>query len=153
MDRQARGLSPRTIQFYHEKSAPVCHLSLLPLTKSDLQQLLASLPCNPGGKRAYLRAWKTFYTWAEEEGRVGVNPCRGLRIKAPQSLRLVVGMGDLATIMPACQCERDRLIVAMLADTGLRLSELASMSPKSLFRTSSPANFVGLNLTRCDRIW
>jgi site-specific recombinase XerD len=126
-DRQNRGLSPLTIQFYHSKLKQVSHRPLLFLTKPEVQSLLASLPCNAGGKHAYLRALSTFYGWAVDNGLITNNPCHKLTIKVPKPLRNTVQLASIPTLLSACDTVRDKLIVSLLADTGLRLSELAAI--------------------------
>ena len=86
-----------------------------------------AIPCNPGGKHAYLRAWKSFYSWAQDNDLITDNPCSKVSIKVPKPLRHAVGIEDIPTLLAACQSIRDKLIVSMLADTGLRLSELAGI--------------------------
>ena len=131
-DRQARGLSPNTIRFYREKLAYVADnlvhgRRILSLTKQDIQLILMSLPCNPGGRHAYLRALRAFYSWAEDNDLIAANPCAKIRIKVPKPLRYAVQIDDIPGLLAACETLRDSLIVSMLADTGLRLSELASI--------------------------
>ena len=62
LDRIARDLSPNTVRFYTEKLTYLRNLivnqSLLSLTRVDIQHILMSLPCNPGGKTQII-----FYTW------------------------------------------------------------------------------------------
>ena len=137
-DRQNRGLSQATIRFYsYYLQAFNCHYPtvlarretppMLGLTKDELLIALAALPCSPGGKHAYLRALRAFYSWAEESGFIDKVPTRGLRLKVPKPLRNVVKLSDIPRLLDACLSLRDRLAVSLLADTGLRLSELASV--------------------------
>ena len=130
-DKIMSGLSPRTIAFYEEKLAKLPEDNiLLNLTKEGLQELLYSLSCGQGGKQAHLRAFKALFNWIEDSdvvNTVNTNPCRNLKIKAPKPLRYAVAVEDIETLLGACNNIRDRLIVALLADTGLRLSELASV--------------------------
>ncbi len=76
---------------------------------------------------AYLRALRTFYSWAEDRGLIFKSPCHRLSVKVPKPLRYAVRAQDISTLLEACLCIRDRLIVSMLADTGLRLGELVSI--------------------------
>ena len=131
-EKTAQSLSPRTVQYYEEKLNYLCNHSggrVFDLTKSDVLRILASLSCNAGGKQAYLRAWKTFYSWAEDSGFVATNPCRKVRIRVPRPLRHSVDVNDIARLIDCCRTDRDRALVSMLADTGLRLSELAGLQP------------------------
>jgi integrase/recombinase XerC len=47
--------------------------------------------------------------------------------KAPRPVRHTVKLDTIGKLMEFCECLRDRLAIAMLADTGLRLSELTSV--------------------------
>ncbi len=47
--------------------------------------------------------------------------------KVPKPLRNTVKVQDLQPLMAACDTVRDKLVVSMLADTGLRRSELANI--------------------------
>ncbi len=102
---------------------------MLTLTNDAVAVHLFNLPCRPGGKHAYLRALRAFYFWAEERGLVVANPCNRLRIKVPKPLRPAVKVSDIPRLLDSCDSTRDKLVVAMLADTGLRLTELASVRP------------------------
>ena len=129
-NRQARGLSHRTCEFYAgylTRFVVSARRPLLNFTSDEVAAALWILPCGPGGRQAYLRALKAFYFWAKERGFVAVNPCQGLRIKVPKPLRPMVKIGDIPRLLNACELKRDKLVVVTLADTGLRLSELASV--------------------------
>jgi len=131
-DRRSKELSPSTIRFYYQyltRFNEHVQRSLLELSKSDVQEALHLLPCSPGGKHAYLRALRAFYSWAEDQGLVGENPCRKVSIKVPKPLRNSVNLLDIPKLLAACDSVRDKLVVSLLADTGLRLSELASVRP------------------------
>ena len=127
------GLSSRTIDFYEQKLAKLPQdISVLGLTKEDIQKLLFSLSCQQGGKQAHLRAFKAFFSWAEENKLINANPCRKLTLKAPKPLRYAVPIEDIKPLLEACTSVRDKLVVALLADTGLRLSELASIQTEDI---------------------
>ena len=72
---ESRGLSPRTVRFYHDKLYYVIeHITekpLLDLAKQDIQQILMDLSCDPSVKHSYLRAVRAFFPRAEE-----TNPMR-----------------------------------------------------------------------------
>ena len=138
-DRESRGLSPRTVRFYHDKlNYVIDHITdkpLLDLTKQDIQQILMNLTCNPGGKHSYLRALRAlraFFSWAEESDLIPRSPCARIRLKVPKPLRYSVKVENVLILLAACQSSRDKLIVLLLADTGLRLSELASVKAQDV---------------------
>ena len=86
-----------------------------------------SLKCNPGGKHAYFRAIRAFYRWAELEELIVKVP-RMVAPKVPSPLRPAVSLVDVSTLLIAAEGTRDRLIVSLLADTGLRRAELCSIN-------------------------
>ena len=129
-NRRARGLAATTCKFYTGKLTRFGNLAGQPLLSLDndaVAEHLSNLPCRPGGRQAYLRALKAFYFWAEERGLIEKNPCNRVQIKAPKPLRPAVRLSDIPRLLSACELTRDKLVVAMLADTGLRLSELAGI--------------------------
>ena len=131
-NRRARGLTTTTCQYYFgylSRFVAEVGQPLLTITNDALAQHLFNLHCGPGGKQAYLRALRAFYFWAEERGLVAANPCNRLRIKVPKPLRPMVKVSDIPRLLDSCDSTRDKLVVAMLADTGLRLTELASVRP------------------------
>ncbi len=69
-DKQAGGLSARTIEFY--KGYLTRFFDFVPKTafeisKSDIAEFINSLDCTAGGKHAYFRAIRAYFRWAESE--------------------------------------------------------------------------------------
>jgi integrase/recombinase XerC/integrase/recombinase XerD len=130
-DRKLRELSPRTCDFYQGYLTRFMNMldkPLLLVSKSDLATVLASLNCNAGGKHAYFRALRAFYRWACQEEILEKNPMVNMKApKVPVPLRYSVDLAAIPVLLAACDDLRDKLIVSLLADTGLRLSELASV--------------------------
>ncbi|MFQ6029964.1 MAG: tyrosine-type recombinase/integrase [Dehalococcoidia bacterium] len=125
-DRRARGLSPRTCRFYDGYLKSLLRGITQPvfsMTKDDITDFLNSLTCNPGGKHAYFRAIRTFFRWALDEEYISVLP-KMKAPKVPKPLRYAVKLEDIATLLESAKSVRDKLIISMLADTGLRRSEL-----------------------------
>ena len=92
----------------------------------DFASFMESLQCNPGGKHAYFRAIRAFYNWAEAEELIAVVP-RMVAPKVPKPLRYAVSVDDITKLLAASEGVRDKLIVSILADTGLRRAELCSV--------------------------
>ncbi len=84
-DRQLRGLSPKTCQFYEgylTRFVNTIYKPLLDISKNDIATVLGSLACNAGGKHAYFRVLRAFYRWACQEGLLVNNPM--VNMKAPK---------------------------------------------------------------------
>jgi len=101
---------------------------VLDISKSDIATVLASLDCNAGGKHAYFRVLRAFYRWACQEGLLVNSPMVNMKTpKVPAPLRYSVDLDAIPVLLAACDNLRDKLVVSLLADTGLRLSELTSL--------------------------
>jgi site-specific recombinase XerD len=90
IDRQARGLSPRTVEFYRQKLAlfqeylQECGVeSVYDITSAILREFLvdASRRHTPGGTHAIYRAVRAFLLWweGEEQPTGWANPLRRVR--------------------------------------------------------------------------
>ncbi len=130
-DRQARNLSHGGIEFYRsylQKFIQRIRKPVIVVNTQDVAEFLASLTCSPGGKHAYYRAIRAFYMWALENDHIEASPLNKMKApKVPKPLRHAVKLDDVIRLLAECATIRDKLIVSMLADTGLRRSELASI--------------------------
>ena len=103
------------------------------LTKHNVSMYLDSLTCGPGGRHAYFRAIRAFYRWALDEELIERSPIDRMKApKVPKSMRHTVSLEAFPTLLAACGEVRDKLVISLLADTGLRLSELASILVKDI---------------------
>jgi integrase/recombinase XerC/integrase/recombinase XerD len=128
-------LSPATLRFYQ------FHLGVFTkkvgkvdgVTPADITAFIEGLTCAPGGKAAYFRAIRALYRWLEEQEYIERDPTRRLKCpRVPKPLRYAVPAKHLSHLIDACPALRDKLIVSLLADTGLRLSELSSLLAKNV---------------------
>ncbi|MCJ7655486.1 MAG: tyrosine-type recombinase/integrase, partial [Dehalococcoidia bacterium] len=94
---------------------------------------MTSLPWSNGGKHAYFRTLRTFYRWL-------YSPKSGLRLNLQDNPMLLIDPPKVEKrILPSLTAEqvtslinqvasvRDKAIISLFADSGLRLSELASI--------------------------
>ena len=70
---------------------------------------------------------RAFYSWAGDSELIAKSPCHKLQIKVPKPLRYAVPIHDIGKLLDAADGVRDKLIVSLLADTGLRRAELCSV--------------------------
>jgi len=81
----------------------------------------------------YLRALRSFWSWAQAEGYIHKNPFSLLKIpKAPKRLIPSFATEQLAGLIEAVdlsnsQGQRDYTMILLLVDTGLRVSELTGL--------------------------
>ena len=83
--------------------------------------------------RGWVRAVNTFLQWAKVNGDIDheakVQPAR-----VPKMLMDVLSREEVDRMEQVAQTERDKLIVRLLADTGMRASELLGMKAKDLIQ-------------------
>jgi site-specific recombinase XerD len=144
VDRQARGLSTGTVEFYAKKlrylqayleRRGVQHVqdATPPLLREYILDLSKHL--NPGGVHCAFRAMRTFFRWYESEHEPAgwSNPIH--KVKAPRLLQQAldpVSVSDLKAMLATCQRhtfagDRDRALLLSLLDTGCRASEFLSL--------------------------
>jgi integrase/recombinase XerD len=144
---RARGLSPKTIREYrfplNEVLLPYCRKHGLTepeqLTRSALDRLSAQL-LDEGGKSgrplsrhtiaSYLRSVNVFLSWAQSEGEAVA-----ARAKAPKSSKRLIDVlsrEEITAMEDTATAERDKLIVRVLADTGIRVGELVNLTVNDL---------------------
>ena len=145
--REAMGVSPKTLRFYRERlSKFIRTVDCLQATRQDIQKFLTSIPPNQyglGTRHASYRAIKAFYRWLNSEYGIP-NPMEGM--PAP-----ILGK----PILPSLEKEqvlyliekvpviRDKAIIALFTESGLRLSEMANIKLESLNWTNRTVRVLG----------
>jgi len=140
---RARGLSPKTVNEgygYPLRSVflPFCAAQRInepsQLTPKLLDRLTSHL-LTEGGTRgplskhsvdSYVRAVNHFLGWLHQRGDVEAT-LKAQTPKLPRRLVDVLSKQEIQALEDAAQTERDKLIVRLLADTGLRLGELVGL--------------------------
>jgi integrase/recombinase XerD len=147
---RARGLAPNTVDNSYGYPLrgvllPWCARrgisSLAELDARAIDALSVSLLEEPGHRgrtlsrhsvHAYIRAIRGFLTWAQQEGEtVAARPALP---RLPRRVIDVLDRDEVAGLIASAPSERDRLILAILADCGLRNSELCSLQASDLIR-------------------
>ncbi len=137
---RARNRSAKTISSYLEAarllSEHAHNRDLLVLQRSDIEEFLAhQLECHrPTTVAVRFRSLQQFYRWAVEEELVDATPMAGL--SAPTIPEQPVAVLDEAQLARLLRCmnsrsfddRRDTAIVRLFVDTGMRLSEMASLA-------------------------
>jgi len=94
-----------------------------------VQRYLAGLreTMKPVSVHHHFRALKTFFRWCLEAGLLSENPVRGITMKIPQTLPRVPEDDHVRRLIQVCPPtfvgRRNRALIALLADSGLRISE------------------------------
>jgi len=127
--RQAMGVSPRTLGFYTERLTKfTAHVDYLKASRHDIERFLNSIPSNQyglGTRHATFRALKTFYRWLRAEHGHS-NPME--RMAAPilgKPILPSLSRDQVEELLQSAGNYRDKAIIALFTESGLRLSELA----------------------------
>ena len=119
-----QGLSNHTLSFYQTCLGKAIGLDLTP---TAINWFLSTLSCK-NGKFAYYRAIRALCNWLHRQGYFEDNPIR--LIDSPSVAKKLlpsVTEQQLDILLTATKSLRDRCIVSLLFDSGLRLSELCAI--------------------------
>ena len=130
--RQARGVSPQTLRYYRERlSKFIARVNYVNADRQDIEKYLNSIPPNQYGlatRHASYRAIKVFYRWLSTEYELS-NPVAG--VAAPilgKPILPSLTKEQVKLLIEQAETVRDKAIIALFTESGLRLSELVSIS-------------------------
>jgi len=125
--RQAMDVAPGTEQFYHIKlSRFLSEVDVDSAGRQNIEIFLLQFK-NPGNRHAHFRALKTFYNWREEVFGIP-SPMRHMH--APKLSKLIMPSltrEDVLKLIGKVATDRDKAIIALFTESGLRLSELTNI--------------------------
>ncbi len=124
---------------------------------------------SPSHQHQAYRTLKTFFRWGLEVGLFHEDPLRGFTMRVPKTLPSVPTEDDLRAVLVAClgslEGIRNRALILVLADAGLRASEALRLliedwrlADRGLFVRSGKGRkdrvaFVGATTTRALKVW
>jgi site-specific recombinase XerD len=131
IDGRRQGLSPNTLLFYNTCLKPF--VSRYELTPDSINLFLGNLTCSTGAKLCYFRAIRAFTNWLIRNDYVKDNPIR--KVDPPKPKKKVLPsltMNQVQILIEHADNLRDKAIVSLLADSGMRLSELSTVKAQDL---------------------
>lgn len=151
----ARGLSPRTLTNSYGYALRIVFLpwckeqgirdvkeldgrAVDRFTTSLLQRMPKGRPISKHTVHSYVRPVRQMLTWAAHVGEEVRAKPQLPRCSKP--IRDVLSRAELDSMENAMSTERDKLIVRILADCGLRLWELAQLGPNAIVRSGRQAH-------------
>ncbi len=129
----ARELSPITIGFYRNKLGRFARsYPKLPRKPAPIEEFLASIQGVPETKHAYYRALKVLYRFLRKRYRLPnpidlIDPPR-----CPKKIMATLEPQDLMRLLNSASTLRNRTILTLFVDTGMRSTELAGLRKQDI---------------------
>ena len=149
LESRAEGTSPGTITFhrkYLNKSVPQLGLSPSP---RRIDHFPNSLCCSVGGKHAYHRAMRVFYNWLySPRSRFSLDPRDNpmASVDPPKRPKLILpslSKEQVEFLLSSAHKARDRALIALFVESGLRVSELAEVRAQDIDWASRTIKVLG----------
>lgn len=125
--RKVIEVQPGTLEYYRVKlSKFLAEVNADSATLQNIEEFLLQFH-NPGNRHAYYRTIKTFYNWREQT--LGL-PNSIQYLRAPKLSKLIMPAltkEQVLTLLDAIDNYRDKAIIALFTESGLRLSELVNI--------------------------
>ncbi|MBI5650403.1 MAG: tyrosine-type recombinase/integrase [Chloroflexi bacterium] len=145
--RRANGLAPRTVEWY---AWTLGQFSKYVNGNTPTRELCRTFIANmqERGLSAYtirntVRVLKVFFRWCVAEGLIETNPTDSLKIpKTPKRVPRGILQEDLRGLLAVAN-ERDRAILLVLADCGVRVGELCGMKISELDLPGKTISVIG----------
>ena len=126
---QCRGLRPKTLEFYRWGLRYLeADCRELPVHRRQIIPVLSQEGLGVESKRCLERVFRRFFRWVTSEYGT-VNPMLTLdRIPKRKTLPRVLSQQEIDRVWASCEDDRDRAMVALILDTGIRLGELTGLA-------------------------
>jgi len=136
-------VTAQTMDFYHTKLGRFLReVNADKATRQDIELFLLQFK-TPGNRHAYHRAIKTFYNWREEIYDI---PSPVKKLKAPRLGKPILPAltaEQVSFLIHTVENVRDKAIIAMFTESGLRLSELANVQLGDIDWTNGTIQVLG----------
>ncbi|MFC1979423.1 tyrosine-type recombinase/integrase [Chloroflexota bacterium] len=126
LNTRRQGISTNTILFY--KRCLSRYVASYDLTPDSINKFLVNLNCNAGGKLAYFRAIRVFCNWLVRNDYLKDSPLK--KVDPPKSAKPILASitdKQVDLFIEKVDSLRDKAIISLFADSGMRLTELASI--------------------------
>jgi site-specific recombinase XerD len=136
ISREAMGVSPNTLDYYKDRLSKFAQqVDYLKATRRTIEHYLNTIPPNQYGlatRHASFRTIKTFYRWLNTEYGLP-NPITDM--PAPilgKPILPSLEKYQVEHLIKQALTIRDKAIIALFTESGLRLSELANIRPQDI---------------------
>lgn len=132
------GISPNTLRDYKITLSKALNVLGLVPTTAKINRFLSALPCSLGGKYGYFKCMRAFYNWlysprSNLDYKTDANPITWVETpKRPQLILPSLTKEQVELLLCKSVSVRDKAIIALFTESGLRLSELTNISPQDI---------------------
>lgn len=148
--KRASKRAPRTIQYYKEALSPF--VAKGGLSSSEIRQYLANLPGSSATVANRARAIRAFAKFCHREGWID-EPVSFEMPKVTPAPKRALTRDEGKALLNACKTLRDKALVSLLLDTGLRSGEVTRLTWGNLDLSSGtlrvPGGKTGPRLVLC----
>jgi hypothetical protein len=134
VNSRRQGLSKHTLAYYKTCLKPF--LQSYEMTPEGINSFLANVNCG-NGKVSYYRAIGAFCNWAIREGYLTNNPLD--RVDKPKIAKRImpsITAEQVQYLIDTVDGNRNKAIISLLGDSGMRLNELANIQASDIDWTS-----------------
>ena len=130
---RAQNLKPSTILWYEAKLNPFASTyPKLPLKPELIEEYLSSIVGSPDTIHAYYRALSAFYTFISRRTRYSNPVAKVEPPRRPTKVMPTIEPTELMRLLGAAAKLRDRALLTLLIDTGIRAAEVAALRWKDI---------------------
>ncbi|MGI2336494.1 MAG: tyrosine-type recombinase/integrase [Dehalogenimonas sp.] len=130
--KTVEGVTINTIEGYERKFRFISrHIDLDTANRGDIERFLLQFK-NPGNRHGYFRVIRAYYNWRKETTGIP-NPMGSM--KAPRLPKLILpalNPGQVKQLIECAEGNRNKAIIALFTESGLRLSELVQIKPEHI---------------------
>jgi integrase/recombinase XerD len=126
--RIAANLSRATVDWYEDRLLPFAKCCpTLPRRPEPIEAFLATLQGSPETKYDVFRALKTFFKFVSSRHHLP-NPMDAIKSpRRPRTLMPTLEVGELMRLLNSTESPRDRAVIILLVDCGVRAGEVCSL--------------------------
>ncbi|MBM3450662.1 MAG: hypothetical protein FJX78_06720, partial [Armatimonadetes bacterium] len=131
LSKRVAGCSPKTLRVYAHWTRLFVSGATIPLDSQQLQAFFTRLferNVSASTRHQAYRTLKTFFLWGAAVGKLPEGLLRGVQVRLPKTLPQVPTEDELRSLLSTCsqqtEGKRNRAMLLVMADAGLRASEL-----------------------------
>ncbi|GAI74852.1 unnamed protein product [marine sediment metagenome] len=130
---QGRNLSPTTVDWYRAilrsfvKACPQ-----LPRKPQQIEAFFASLTCSPETRHAYFRVLRVFFKFISERWKPRNPMAKVAAPRCPKKVMATLEPDELMRLLSSASTLRDRGVLTLLIDTGMRSGELVGLRQQDI---------------------